>query len=319
MSENIEQIYIANPITVNAATDLMYFGQSPYGATDDAAMNFANFNAQIVATGTTSALGYYASAGNKISAITTVDNGVLVTGNTGVPAYLANSGTPGYVLTANTAAPPSWQAVSSSGAITTLDGDSGSATPNAGVVTISGGSSGLTTTGASHTISLGGVLAVGYGGLGITTTPSNGQIPIGNGTNYTAATITPGDGISISNGSGTITIAATGSGITWSNIIGTTQAAVVDNIYVCTNSSQTIVTLPATASLGSVVGVEGLGVGGWILAANTGQTIKIGTGTTSSAGSLTSAAASDNVYVVCIVANTTWRVQFTNSQGLTIA
>lgn len=46
MSENIHQIFIANPITSNASTDLMYFGQSPYGSTNDAAMTYANFAAQ---------------------------------------------------------------------------------------------------------------------------------------------------------------------------------------------------------------------------------------------------------------------------------
>lgn len=40
-------------------------------------------------------------------------------------------------------------------------------------------------------------------------TPADGQIPIGNGTDYTVATITAGTGISVTNGSGTITIAAT--------------------------------------------------------------------------------------------------------------
>lgn len=46
MSKNIDQIFIANPITSNASTDLMYFGQSPYGAGNDAAMTYANFSAQ---------------------------------------------------------------------------------------------------------------------------------------------------------------------------------------------------------------------------------------------------------------------------------
>jgi DNA-binding LytR/AlgR family response regulator len=32
MSKNIFEVYTANPITTNASTDLMYFGQSPYGA-----------------------------------------------------------------------------------------------------------------------------------------------------------------------------------------------------------------------------------------------------------------------------------------------
>jgi hypothetical protein len=48
------------------------------------------------------------------------------------------------------------------------------------------------------------------GGLGATGTPSNGQIPIGNGSTYTPATIIPGGGIAVTNGSGSVTIATTG-------------------------------------------------------------------------------------------------------------
>ena len=51
-------------------------------------------------------------------------------------------------------------------------------------------------------------LTVGNGGTGITTTPSNGQIPIGNGTNYTAATLTAGNNTAIANASGSVTIGA---------------------------------------------------------------------------------------------------------------
>lgn len=43
-----------------------------------------------------------------------------------------------------------------------------------------------------------------------TTTPTNGQIPIGNGTTYVPATITAGTGISVTNGSGSVTIATSG-------------------------------------------------------------------------------------------------------------
>jgi hypothetical protein len=81
----------------------------------------------------------------------------------------------------------------------------------------------LTSTG----LQLANALAVSYGGLGITTTPSNGQIPIGNGTNYTAATITAGTGISISNSSGGITITNTSpsSGGTVTSVTGTSPVA----------------------------------------------------------------------------------------------
>ena len=57
-----------------------------------------------------------------------------------------------------------------------------------------------------------GTLGVGDGGTGVTTTPSNGQLLIGNGTNYSVSTLTAGTNISITNDSGSITIAASGSG-----------------------------------------------------------------------------------------------------------
>ena len=51
----------------------------------------------------------YSSAANTVGQITTADNGVLISGTTGIPSWLANSSTAGYVLTANSGAPPSWQ------------------------------------------------------------------------------------------------------------------------------------------------------------------------------------------------------------------
>ena len=44
---NIEQVYAANPITTNQALDLMYWGKYPYGITDDAAMTYQAFLAQL--------------------------------------------------------------------------------------------------------------------------------------------------------------------------------------------------------------------------------------------------------------------------------
>ena len=147
-----------------------------------------------------------------------------------------------------------------------------------------------------------------------------GQVLIGTtASDPTAATLTAGSGISISSVSGSITISAVTSGMTWSIVSGTSQAALVNNGYIANNAGAVTFTLPATAAIGDEIAVEGLGAGGWILTANIGQTIKIGSSSTSSAGSLTSNVASDNVYVTCIVANTTWRVRTTNSSGLTIS
>jgi uncharacterized protein (TIGR02145 family) len=54
-----------------------------------------------------------------------------------------------------------------------------------------------------------GILPVANGGTGLSTTPSNGQLDIGNGTGFTRATLTAGTGISITNTSGAVTIAST--------------------------------------------------------------------------------------------------------------
>lgn len=53
-------------------------------------------------------------------------------------------------------------------------------------------------------------LSVPQGGTGLSTAPSNGQLLIGNGTDYTLATLTDGTGISITEGAGSITISSTG-------------------------------------------------------------------------------------------------------------
>ena len=55
-----------------------------------------------------------------------------------------------------------------------------------------------------------GTLPIGSGGTGVTGTPVNGELLIGNGTGYSLGTLTASTGISVTNGSGTITIANTG-------------------------------------------------------------------------------------------------------------
>lgn len=81
-------------------------------------------------------------------------------------------------------------------------------------VAASGGTTGLSFSGSpitsSGTLTLSGTLGVANGGTGLTAAPSNGQLAIGNGTGFTLATLTQGSGISITNASGSITIAATG-------------------------------------------------------------------------------------------------------------
>ncbi len=101
-------------------------------------------------------------------------------------------------------------------------------------------------------------------------------------------------------------------------ISGTTQAAAINTWYNVANAAQTTITLPATAAVNDIVGVAGQGAGGWILAANTGQTIVTGSGNTTSGGNLTSQNQYDVIEVMCITANTTWRPIRVISSGLTI-
>jgi hypothetical protein len=55
-------------------------------------------------------------------------------------------------------------------------------------------------------------IGVAYGGTGLTTTPTAGQLDIGNGSGFTRTTLTQGTGMTITNGAGSITI--TNAGVT---------------------------------------------------------------------------------------------------------
>ncbi len=106
------------------------------------------------------------------------------------------------------------------------------------------------------------------------------------------------------------TLVVTGAGIGWSVVTGTSQSASENNGYFADNVGLVTVTLPATASVGSTVRVAGMGAGGWAVAQNAGQSIRLGNVTTSTGvgGSLASTDIGDAVEMVCRVANTDWMV-----------
>lgn len=142
--------------------------------------------------------------------------------------------------------------------------------------------------------------------LGVAT---NGQIPIGStGADPVLATITAGTGVSISNGAGSITISASGGGMTWTEVTGTSQSAAVNNGYIANNAGLVTITLPSTFAIGDVIRVGGKGAGLWRLSANTGDTIHFGSQDTSAGGSLTATNRYDCVEVVGITANSDWLV-----------
>lgn len=109
------------------------------------------------------------------------------------------------------------------------------------------------------------------------------------------------------------------SGITWASTAGATSvSAAICNGYVSTASTLCTLTLPTTFAIGTQIGVQGQGAGGWKLQAGTATTIQYGTTATSSAGALASTNQYDNCIIVGIVANTTWAVISSLSSGLTV-
>ncbi len=130
---------------------------------------------------------------------------------------------------------------------------------------------------------------------------------------WTTRTLTAGAGISISNGdgvSGNPTISATATSLTWNDVTGTSASAAVNNGYQANNAGLVTITLPVTAAQFSVIRVSGLGAGGWLVAQNASQSIIYGTSTstTGTGGSIASTNRYDTVELLCVVANTTWKV-----------
>ena len=105
---------------------------------------------------------------------------------------------------------------SSAGGSVNLLAPSTSSTTNFTLPLADGANGQVLKTDGSGTLAFGAVGITG-GGTGVSSVPTNGQLLIGNGSSYSLATLTEGSGISITNGSGSITISA-GGGSTGSNI-----------------------------------------------------------------------------------------------------
>lgn len=154
---------------------------------------------------------------------------------------------------------------------------------------------------------------IGAASNGITSLAlTNGQLAIGStGVDPSAATLTAGTGISITNSAGSITINAAGGALTWTVVTGTTQSAAVNNGYIANNAGLVTVTLPSTSAVGDIVAVTGINnATGWRVAQNGGNQIFFGSSSTTSGagGSLSSTATRDVVYLLCVTANAAWNV-----------
>ena len=94
----------------------------------------------------------------------------------------------------------------------------------------------------------GSAIGYAYGGTGLTTTPANGQLAIGNGAGYTLSTLTAGTNVSISNTAGGITISATpAAGGTVTSVAMTVPSFLSVSGSPITTSGTLAVTLSGTA------------------------------------------------------------------------
>lgn len=263
------------------------------------------------------------------NAALTASNGGIVYSTATSLAILAGTPTAGQLLQSGASSAPSWTTASfpaSAGAAGTFlrsDGTNWIAStltiPNTIAI------NNLLYTSSSNTVaglaaSNSSTLATTSGGIPTWVALTNGQLLIGNtGATPTAATLTAGTGMSIVNAGGSITLNTTGGGLTWSTITAATLAATVNNAYILNHAATPcVMTLPASAVIGSKIVIRGLaGSGGWTATANSGQTIQFGNQASSTAGSWSSTDAGDGCDLECIVANTTWTLSNCVSSGLT--
>lgn len=92
---------------------------------------------------------------------------------------------------------------------------------------------------------------VSAGGTGLTATPTNGQLPIGNGSGYTLGTLTAGAGITITNASGSITVARSGGSFSSAPVTATSNYSIAStDTWIINNkaAASLTVTLPSAST-----------------------------------------------------------------------
>jgi hypothetical protein len=92
----------------------------------------------------------------------------------------------------------------------------------------------------------------------------------------------------------------------------TSPVTLTPNINYVTDNGASIVnyTLPATAAFGTIIEIAGKSSGGWSIAQNAGQSVNLGSvsSTVGVAGSLASTNRYDYLKLLCITTDTTWNV-----------
>jgi hypothetical protein len=109
-----------------------------------------------------------------------------------------------------------------------------------------------------------------------------------------------------------------GSSSEWVTVAGTSQTVEDQFGYIPLNGSLTTFTLPAACPVGFSFSIEGLGNGGWTIQANGGQYLRFLSTVTNSGGTAASAYQYDGCHVVCVTANTEFKIITAGSSGLVL-
>ena len=143
---------------------------------------------------------------------------------------------------------------------------------------------------------------------------ASGPVPPTVATSYVtnAGTAVPAANVLNVLGAGGTTTSGAGSTVTITSIVANytftdeaiSFAAATDNGYFCT--AALTATLPAGATQGQVVIIETTTASSVVVKANAGQTIKMGSGASTVAGTATSSASGNSAYLVFRTADSSW-------------
>jgi hypothetical protein len=290
MSENIKQVYDANPSSTVNDADLLYIGQSPFGLNDDSAITYLDFFNQ-------------------------VRNKILGWNSVNVPGSISIGSNSGYL--SNTL-------LSASYVITSSPGDY----PQFSVFAISGGSapgftiqvpsgvtvvSGNTTYIGPSTITSNSQYDIMY--FLCTTQDTNFTLYSSNDAAFISAgypspvNYTPTDNSIKGNLAGIDIAIGLAAEIDWVWVTLTaagTHTLVDNTAYICNTTATTEFLLPSTATIGDKYKIIGGSAPGFIVKNNSGQFITSGTKSTGigAGSSISSTDPTDSLQIDCVQTNT---------------
>jgi hypothetical protein len=105
--------------------------------------------------------------------------------------------------------------------------------------------------------------------------------------------------------------------MTWIEVTGTSENAVINKGYVANNAGLVTINLPSTFAFGDRIRIAGSGAGGWTVVANAGDVINFGSTATIAGGNLASTNRYDAVELLAVTANATW-VTLSAVGGITV-